>query len=64
VRYDGAGSRLVRAASFTAHFGDGESRRGQKLDGNTIRLKDGGTGAGTVCFGGNFMTNIVNVTMR
>ena len=64
VRYDGAGSRLVSAASFIAHFEDGESRRGQKLDGPTIRLKDGSTGAGVICFGGNFMTNIVQVTMR
>ncbi len=63
VRYDGSGSRLVSPSSFVARFADGEERRGMKLLGS-IRLSRGQAGTGVVCFGGNFMTEIVTLRIR
>jgi len=62
VRYDGSGSRLVSPSSFTARFASGKKRSGQHFL-SSIRLSGGESGAGVVCFGGNFMTNIVELEL-
>jgi len=63
VRYSGEGSRLVSPSSFVARFEDGTDRRGIRFS-RKVRLSKGQSASGTVCFGGNIFTNIIDVQLR
>jgi len=63
VDFEGTGSRLLSPADFEARFEDGEVRRGRHLL-RSVRLETGQSTRGTVCFGGNYLTEIVELRLR